>query len=268
MQAIAESLGARFYPGEAVTGIRAEGKNVSHIITEKREKQYDGVIAAADYQHVESKLLGSGHRNYSDKYWDKKVLAPSSLIFYLGVTKKVERLQHHNLFFDADMQQHTKDIYFDPKWPDKPLFYVCCPSRSDETVAPPGHENLFILMPLAPGLEDSAELRLSWFNKIMDRLEDYAGFPIRSCLDYQKCYCINDFVKDYHSFKGNAYGLANTLLQTANLKPSLKNKKLRNLFYAGQLTVPGPGVPPALISGKIAATQLIKYLGAGHEKNL
>jgi phytoene desaturase len=268
MENIAGSTGVNFYRGETVTGITAHKDKVSQLVTTKRTRQYDGVVAAADYHHVETMLLENRHRNYSKTWWDKRVLAPSSLIFYLGVNKKLDRLQHHNLFFDADMKQHTDDIYRDPKWPDKPLFYVCCPSRSDETVAPPGHENLFILMPLAPDLEDNEELRQSWFNKIMDRLEEYTAFPIRSCLDYQKSYCITDFKNDYHSFRGNAYGLANTLRQTANLKPSIRNKNLKNLFYAGQLTVPGPGVPPAIISGKIAAMQLIKYMGTDHEKHL
>ncbi|HEU5054374.1 MAG TPA: phytoene desaturase, partial [Hanamia sp.] len=190
----------------------------------------------------------------------RKTFAPSSLIYYLGVAKKIKALQHHTLFFEEDLYTHSVEIYKKPSWPSKPLFYVCCPSKTDETVAPEGHENLFLLMPLAPGLEDNESLREKYFKIMMSRLEKHAGEKIEELIDYKKSYCINDFVSDYHAFKGNAYGLANTLKQTAFLKPKIRNKKVKNLFYAGQLTVPGPGVPPSLISGKIAAGQLLKYL--------
>jgi phytoene desaturase len=187
-------------------------------------------------------------------------MAPSALIFYLGVNKKISRLKHHNLFFDEDLKKHSYEIYSKPQWPSKPLFYVCCPSKTDHSVAPAGHENLFILMPLAVGLSDNEQKREQYFDVIMDRLEAYCGQSIRSHIDFKKSYCISDFKNDYNSFGGNAYGLANTLSQTAILKPSIANKRVKNLFYAGHLTVPGPGVPPAIISGKVAATQLLNYL--------
>lgn len=84
---------------------------------------------------------------------------------------------------------------------------------------------------------------------------------------FKKNYCVQNFINDYHAFGGNAYGLANTLRQTAVLKPKIRNRHLKNLYYAGQLTVPGPGVPPTIISGKIAATELIKKF-APHEKTI
>ncbi|MGZ3754009.1 MAG: phytoene desaturase family protein [Mucilaginibacter sp.] len=260
MKKVCTNLGVNFFNNEAVKHLQVEGKQISTVKTTNTNRQYDGVIAAADYHHIEEKLLDPALRNYDQKYWDKRVMAPSSLIFYLGVTCKVDKLEHHTLFFDADLKQHAVEIYKQPQWPTKPLFYVCCPSKSDNTVAPQGHENIFILVPLAPGLEDNELLREEYFEKIIDRLENYTGVDIREALDYKKSYCVNDFKADYNSFKGNAYGLANTLLQTAHLKPSIKNNKVKNLFYAGQLTVPGPGVPPSIISGKVAAGQMIQYL--------
>ncbi len=242
--------------GKAV-GVKVNGTNIS----------CDGIIAAADYQHVEEKLLPQNLRNYSPEYWEKKTFAPSCLIFYLGVNKKLAELQHHSLFFETDFLQHSIDIYKDPKWPRRPLFYVCCPSRTDDTVAPEGHENLFLLMPLAPGIEDSEALREEYFQIMITRLEKRLGESVREHIDYKHSYCIRDFVEDYNSYKGNAYGLANTLMQTAVLKPKIRNRKLDNLFYAGQLTVPGPGVPPSLISGKISATQLMKtFKKSAYEK--
>ena len=260
MKVVAEKQGVNFYTDEPVLEIKVENKLAAGIKTAKREVNYDGVIASADYHHAEEKLLDKRYRNYNEDYWDKRVMAPSSLIFYLGVTKKIERLKHHTLFFDEDLDQHAFEIYKEPQWPSKPLFYVCCPSKTDAGVALAGHENLFILMPLAPNVEDTEALRERYFEMIMTRLEDFTGIKIRQFLDYKKSYCVSDFVADYNSYKGNAYGLANTLLQTANLKPLLRNKKINNLFYAGQLTVPGPGVPPSIISGNVAAGQLMAYL--------
>jgi len=224
------------------------------------EIKVDAVVASADYHHIEDKLIPESYRNYSDGYWEKKTFAPSCLIFYIGLSKKVERLNHHTLFFEEDLLEHSKEIYKTPKWPAKPLFYVCCPSKSDDAVAPAGHENLFMLMPLAPGLEDGEELREKYFDLMLHRLEKQIGEKISDLIVYKRSYCVSDFIEDYNSYKGNAYGLANTLMQTAILKPGIKNKKVSNLYYAGQLTVPGPGVPPALISGKIVAEVLLKNL--------
>ena len=260
MEKVSIEQGVTFFTNEAVEKIGVINGLANVIRTDKRQKAYDAVIAAADYHHVEKMLLDKSYRNYDENYWEKRVMAPSCLIFYLGVTKKIDKLQHHTLFFDGDFKKHATEIYKVPQWPSKPLFYVCCPSKTDKSVAPAGHENLFILMPLAPGLTDTEELRESYFDRLMARLENYTGNDIHNYLDYKKSYCVNDFVADYNSYKGNAYGLANTLRQTANLKPSIKNKRISNLFYAGQLTVPGPGVPPSIISGEVAANQLLKYL--------
>jgi phytoene desaturase len=186
-------------------------------------------------------------------------MAPSSLLFYVGVNKKIENLQHHNLFFDADFSEHAHNIYKEPAWPENPLFYVCCPSKTDDSVAPEGKENLFMLVPIASNINDDETIRNKYFNLLIERIEKHTGVSIKNDIIYQKSYCISDFKNDYHAFKGNAYGLANTLLQTAILKPTLKNKKLKNMFYTGQLTVPGPGVPPSIISGEVVAKQVIKH---------
>ena len=260
MKTVAEQNGAIFHFNSAVEKIEVENNRVSNLIINGEKLEFDAVIASADYHHVENKLLPPQYKNYSESYWQRKIFAPSCLIFYIGVNKKMPSLNHHTLFFDEDLMQHSKEIYKDPQWPTKPLFYVCCPSKSDDNVAPAGHENLFLLMPLATGLKDSEEMREKYFTIMMNRLQTHTGEDIVSHIDFKKSYCINDFVNDYNSYKGNAYGLANTLMQTAILKPCIRNKKIKNLFYSGQLTVPGPGVPPSIISGQIAATQLMKYL--------
>jgi phytoene desaturase len=260
MKSVAEQNGATFHFNAEVDKIEIGDNTVKNIIVNGQKIECDGVIASADYHHVENELLPEKYRNYSENYWQRKTFAPSCLIFYIGVSKKINSLNHHTLFFDEDLSVHSREIYKSPQWPTKPLFYVCCPSKSDDNVAPAGHENLFLLMPLAAGLKDSEEMREKYFSIIMNRLQGQTGEDILSNIDFKKSYCINDFIMDYNSYKGNAYGLANTLMQTAILKPSIRNKKIKNLYYAGQLTVPGPGVPPSIISGQIAATQLMKYL--------
>ena len=260
MKTIAIKHGVEFKMNEPVLGFVVKDNLITAVDTKNGHTEYSAIIGAADYQHIEEKLLGNGFRNYDDRYWNSRTLAPSCLIFYLGVSKKVDRLNHHTLFFDEDLEQHAIEIYKEPQWPSKPLFYVCCPSKTDATVAPEGHENIFVLMPLAVDVEDTDELREQYFELIMNRLEKYTSCNIREHLAYKSSYCVANFIADYNSYKGNAYGLANTLMQTANLKPSIKNNKIKNLFYAGQLTVPGPGVPPSIISGNVAAKELIKHL--------
>lgn len=258
MYKVALNHGAKFHFNSPVKRLITEGTIVTHVETDEGPIEADVFIGSADYQHIEEKLLPKERRGYSENYWNKKTFAPSSLIFYLGVNKKLDKLNHHNLFFDADLGVHSTEIYKDKKWPAEPLFYVCCTSRSDKKVAPEGHENLFLLMPIAPGIEDTTEQREKYFEVMMTRICSYIGEDFRSAIDFKRSYCINDFISDYNSYKGNAYGLANTLRQTAFLKPKMKSKKLDNLYFAGQLTVPGPGVPPAIISGKVAAMEVIK----------
>jgi phytoene desaturase len=268
MQSIAVSSGVSIETGCNVERIATSSRTVMSLNTSKGTFACDALVASGDYHHIEQELLDKKYRNYSETYWDKRVMAPSSLIFYLGVSKKIKKLIHHNLFFDRDFEAHAAEIYDHPQWPKEPLFYVCCPSKTDPAVAPEGMENLFILIPIAPGLEDTTELRERYYNLVMDRLEKACGDTVKDFVTVKRSYCINDFVSDYNAYKGNAYGLANTLTQTAVLKPSMRSKHLDNLFFAGQLTVPGPGVPPALISGKIAARQATNYLKTIHHEIL
>lgn len=216
----------------------------------------DYIIGASDYHHIEQTLLPKNKRRYSESYWDSRTMCPSSLLFYIGVNRKIPHLTHHNLMFDADFDQHADEIYNNPQWPEDPLMYICAPSKTDSSVAPKGCENLFVLIPLAPGLEDTQEMRDKYFEQVIQKIQKHTGVNISSHIEVNRSFAMSDFESRYNSFKGNAYGLANTLLQTAVLKPKLKSK-LNNMFYAGQLTVPGPGLPPSLISGKLAAKHII-----------
>ncbi|MBN3581627.1 phytoene desaturase [Algoriphagus aestuarii] len=259
MVSLAEEKGVEIRYDSEVEEIEIKNGKAECVRLLSGEKiEADVVIAGADYHHVDKHLVNPKYSNYSEEYWDTRVMAPSSLLFYLGINKRLERLRHHNLFFDEPLGPHADAIYKNPRWPEKPLFYVCAPSVTDRSVAPDGMENLFLLIPLAPDLEDTEELREKYYHKIMDRLEKITQQEIRSHVVFKRSYAHRDFKNDYHAYKGNAYGLANTLTQTAILKPSLKNKKVSNLYYTGQLTVPGPGVPPSLISGQVVANEVIK----------
>lgn len=259
MVSLAEEKGVEILCNQEVERIEVIGQSATAVHTAEGRFDADVVVAGADYHHVEQQLLPEKYRKYDEKYWESRKMAPSSLLFYVGINKKLKNLLHHNLFFDEDFDRHAKEIYTSPQWPSKPLFYVSVTSKTDSTVAPEGCENLFLLMPVAPGLaEDGEEIRERYYHLMMDRLEKLTEQDIRSHVVYKRSYAHSDFISDYHAFKGNAYGLANTLKQTAILKPSLRSKKVSNLYYTGQLTVPGPGVPPALISGEVVANEVAK----------
>jgi phytoene desaturase len=262
MYKLAVELGVKFYFSKNVEKISVVTSIAKQVETAEEQFDCDVVIASADYNHVETKLLPTGYRSYSDKYWDSRIMAPGCLLYYVGLNKKLKNVKHHSLFFDVPFKQHAEEIYSTKKWPTEPLFYVSTTTATDEKMAPEGCENLFFLIPIAPGLEnDSQQLREHYFNKIVLRMEKQIGENITNHIVYKRSYATADFINDYNSFKGNAYGLANTLLQTAILKPSIKSKKVNNLFYTGQLTVPGPGVPPSLISGEVVAKQVLKEFG-------
>ena len=184
MVALAEEKGVKILLNQNVTQILTEGNKVKKVITQDAEYQVDAVVSGADYHHTEQMLLAEKDRNYSEKYWDKRVMAPSSLLFYIGLNKRLKNLQHHNLFFDENFNLHATEIYETPKWPSKPLFYASVPSITDPNIAPEGCENLFLLVPIAPGLEDSEAERERYYHIIMDRLETLSGQEIRSAVIY------------------------------------------------------------------------------------
>jgi len=259
MQNIAETAGVKFMFNTEVHKIVVNRNRAEEVITNAGTFKTDFIVGNADYHHIEQHLLNKADRKYDENYWNSRTMAPSCLLFYIGVNKKLKNVQHHNLFFDENFDAHAKEIYTDAKWPSKPLFYACCPSVTDSTIAPAGCENLFFLIPLAPGLEDNESKRTAYFDLLVQRFGELTGNDISGHILFKRSYAMNDFVVDYHAFKGNAYGLANTLKQTAFLKPSMKSK-VTNLLYTGQLTVPGPGVPPAIISGQVVAKEIKKKL--------
>ena len=258
MEQLAKSLGVSIKTECPIDKIIIENKKAIGIISNNEIFESDIILSGADYHHTES-LLDKPYRQYSEQYWEHKTFAPSSLLFYVGFDKKIKNVNHHTLFFDVDFDTHAKAIYDNPKWPDNPLFYASFPSITDENMAPEGKEAGIFLIPLAPGLEDTNTLRETYFEKIMKRFETLTSQNVTENIIFKESFCVNDFISDYNSYKGNAYGMANTLTQTAFLRPKLKSRKVNNLYFTGQLTVPGPGVPPSLISGKLVAELITKH---------
>ena len=265
LEDLALEMGVRITYNTDITGFDIEQGIIQSVVSNGRSLPVSGIIASADYAFVDQQLLPPEYRNYSSTYWEKRKMAPSALLFYIGTKRKIPGLRHHNLFFDADFDHHANQIYDYPAWPDKPLFYVCAPSKTDPTVAPEGKENLFILIPLAAGLDgDNEAKRIKYLLLVSERMKKLTGTDLIREIEYLRHYSVKDFKADYNAYKGNAYGLANTLKQTAFLKPRIVNKHLSNLYYTGQLSVPGPGVPPSLISGQIVADYLMKTTHQQH----
>lgn len=257
---LAESNGVQFHFNEPVIKIDVDNKKVKSVVTTNGTYEADLVLVNADYAHSELDLLEKKYQSYNEKYWDKRVLAPSAFVAYLGVDKVVDSLDHHNLFLEDDWSQKF-DQLFDPKkaaWPEAPSYYVNVPSRTDSSAAPENSDTLFILVPLAPGLEDTPELRENLYNKIMDNLESKLDENIRDSVVVKRIFALEDFKDRYNAYKGTALGLSHTLRQTALWRPAHKSKKIDNLYYSGQYTHPGIGVPMTLISSQIVSKEIEK----------
>ena len=252
MVSLGKSLGVKYKTNHSLKAIEIKNKKVNKLVFDNLEFECDILISGADYHHTET-LLPEKFRQYSEKYWKTRVFAPSSLLFYVGFNKKIKNVQHHNLFFDTDFDLHASEIYDNPKWPSDPLFYANFTSKTNPKTAPENCENGFFLIPIATNLEDSKDIRDKYFNIIIKKLESFTKQKLRDSVIFKRSFCVTDFKEEYNSYGGNAYGLANTLFQTAFLRPNIKSKLVQNLYFCGQLTVPGPGVPPAIVSGELVA---------------
>ena len=255
-QRLASEQGVTFKFESEVEKILVSGNKVTGVKTSKGNMSADVVIANADYHHVETNLLDQQNQTYTQQYWEKRAIAPSALLMYLGVEGKIKSFAHHNLYFASQWQDHFNTIFHEPKWPEDPSYYVSCPSKTDPSVAPKEDENLFVLVPVAAGLQDTEKTREKYFTKVMDHLESLTGENIKDRLVVKRLFAHNDFTNQYHAYKGTALGLAHTLGQTAIFRCSHQSKKVKGLYYTGHYTHPGIGVPMVVISSQIIAQQL------------
>lgn len=253
MEKLAQEQGATFRYNAEVTGIETEGDKATGVRLASGEViTADVIVANGDYHHLDTVLVPEGKRSYTKAWWDKRTVAPSAFLLYIGIKGKMETLAHHNLSVEHDWRPHFDAIFDHPGWPEKPSYYICVPSKTDDTVAPADGENLFILMPVAPGIEDTDAIREQYADYLLTHLEQLTGESIKDRIVVQRIFSQRDFAADYHAIKGTALGLAHTLMQTAIFRPAPKSKKLKNLYYAGQFTHPGIGVPMTIISATVA----------------
>jgi phytoene desaturase len=256
MQRLAHKEGVRFQFGTPVRRIRVSGGRVSGVETDDGLLPADIVVANADYHHVETMLLAPDERQYGDSYWRSRVIAPSAFLVYLGLDTRLDRLAHHNLFLQHDWQRHFNSIFKQPEWPDQPSYYVCAPSKTDPGVAPEGGENLFVLVPVAAGLEDTVAARDALEGLVLADLEQHLGRPVGPHTVVSRTFAHRDFESRYNAYKGTALGLAHTLRQTAVFRPRQKSSKVGGLYFSGHYTHPGVGVPMTLISSELVAEEI------------
>lgn len=262
MRQVCERLGVEFRLESEVTAIRSAAGKVERVEYRHRGATEtlaaDLVISDADYAQVELNLLSDHDRSISKKQWERKAISPTVMRFFLGFDKKLPFLKQHTFFFDTDWQKHFDAVYRNPGWVEKPLFYVHAPSVTDPSVAPAGHESFYVLIPFAPGLEDDAELAERYYNGVMDRIEELSGENLRKHQVFRQDIKISDFKQCCNAYKGAAFGLGQTLLQTAYFRPTNKSRKLDNLYYCGMYTTPGTGVTMSTISGVMTAQRILE----------
>jgi phytoene desaturase len=251
MASLCRSLGVRIVTGAPVQSISVEGGRATHVDAGGAEMDADIVVSSCDYAHTETALLGAPWRTYPESYWKKRVLAPSMFLIYLGLSRRLRSLVHHNLYFQTDWDRHFQTIFGKRAWPDDPCFYLSCPSVTDPSVAPAGSENLFVLVPVAPGLDDPDQHRERYAEQVLDHVERVIGEKIRDSIVVRRIFSHRDFSADYNALQGTALGMAHTLNQTAVFRPGHHSRKVRNLYFTGQYTHPGVGVPMTLIASEI-----------------
>ena len=254
---IAESKGVRILRNREVTKIDVDGERAARVHTVDGDLPADVFVVGADYHHTETRLLDPLHQSYPEPYWEKRVLAPSMFIIYLGIKRKLQSLVHHNLYFRPDWDEHFRLMFDSPAWPENPCYYVSCASKTDTRSAPDGSENVFILVPVAPGLDDTDELRERYAERVIEHIEMLTRESLHTDVAVKRIFTHRDFSEDYHSYRGTALGLAHTLRQTAFFRPAHRSKRVRNLYYTGQYTHPGVGVPMTLIASEITTNRII-----------
>lgn len=257
LYSLALAQGVKFKFNQNVIKINISDEKATQIVTNKKSFDFDIIVSSADYHFTETRLLSKASQSYPQSYWDKKTIAPSAFIIYLGLSKKIKNLTHHNLFLTDDWTKHFESIFKNPGWFKDPSFYICVPSKTDSFVSPKRCENLFVLVPVAPGLKDSKKVRQKYFDMVIHRLENLLGENIKNSIMVKRIYAHQDFINDYNAYKGSALGLAQTLFQTSIFRPRHQSKKVKNLYYTGQYTHPGIGMPICLISSQIVSKIII-----------
>ncbi|CAI48193.1 phytoene dehydrogenase (phytoene desaturase) [Natronomonas pharaonis DSM 2160] len=249
---LARDLGVDIETGTPVSGLDP-ADNAITVSTDAGTHRADTVVANAAPAHVDRDLLPDGVAEYGDDYWSDRTYAPSAFMLYLGVEGDVEPLYHHTLVLPTDWDDHFRQIFETPAWPDDPAYYINVPSSTDPTMAPDGHEAVVVLVPIAPGLDDGPAVRETFREQVLNDIATHTGVDLRDRIVLERTACVSEFGQRFGAPQGTALGLAHTLSQTGPLRPSIRSSVSDSLFYAGSYTSPGIGVPMCLTSGEHAA---------------
>ncbi len=268
MVTLATDLGVTIHTDTPVTAIEpadgaTDGAPAFDVATDGAgDRRFDRVVANAAPTHVERDLLPDEHAN-REAYWDSRTYAPSAYLLYFGVEGDIEGLEHHSLVLPTDWKPHFETIFDDPGWPEDPAYYVHVPSKTDDTVAPEGHEAVFLLVPLAPGIEDGPEPRERFRELVLDDLAKHAGVDFRDRIVLEESACVSTFADRFNAPEGTALALSHTLDQTGPLRPAHRAPGVEGLYYVGAYTNPGIGMPMCLLSGEHATEAVIEDATGG-----
>jgi len=254
---VAEGMDVTFHTDRPATEIKGR-EEAFRVETDRGGIEADYVVSDADYRHTEMELLPPEKRGFDADYWDTRTYAPSAFLLYMGVEGELEHLEHHTLVLPTDWDGHFEQIFDEPAWPDDPAYYCCAPSKTDDSVAPDGHGNVFVLVPIAPGIDDTPSVRKRYRDAVLADLAEHTGEDLRDRIVVEESFSISDFASRYNSTKGTALGMAHTLRQTAAFRPPHRSKKVDGLYFTGSYTTPGIGVPMCLISGQVTGEKVIE----------
>lgn len=277
LEELARAEGAVLTTGAKVLEITTDRVNNSKkpMVTGVRWRDSEGqthfsaaqiVVSGADLHHTETELLHGTDQSYPEHWWKKQTSGPGAVLVLLGIRGSLPKLPHHTLLFTKDWQANFSAIFgSNPAIPDPASIYVCKPSATDPDVAPDGHENLFVLVPVpadstlgtggpdgtgSPRIEEVAD-------RVIDQIAQWTGTAdLRERIVVRHTIGPTDFANDYHSWQGGMLGPAHTLRQSAMFRPQNASKRVHGLYYAGATTAPGVGVPMCLISAELVLKRI------------
>ncbi|WP_243074598.1 phytoene desaturase family protein [Microbacterium sp. SS28] len=267
VERLARAQGVVIETGTAVAQIQTEDAVATGIrLADGRTIEADLVVSTADLHHTETRLLPPELQTYPEQWWDKRTPSPGALLLLLGVEGELPELSHHTLLFTRDWRENFERIFGrDSGIPDPASLYICKPSATDDTVAPAGHENIFVLVPvpadplLGRGGEDGdGDARIEKAaDAVIAQISQWCGIPdLAERIVLRRTIAPGDFAADLNSWRGNALGLAHTLTQSAVFRPRNVSSRVDSLMYAGGSALPGIGLPMCLISAELVVKRL------------
>ena len=242
---------------EEVKKITCTKSKATTIVTNQGEFPVDTVVSGADYAHTETNLLDKEYQSYPSSYWESKEIAPSAFIMYLGVNKKIPHLFHHNYIIPADLDTQLSEQFKGNSLPNDPLIYISCPSKTDNSVAPANSENIFVTIAIPTTIELSNELKRTYADNIIAKIEEYTQTKFKEDIVVEKIFTIDDFKTTFNAWRGTSIGLSQSLMQSAILRPHHRSSKVKNIYFTGQYTHPGIGMPMCLISAELVVNLII-----------